>query len=568
MSLQMWLPLNGDLHNQGLSNFNIVTNNVTFVNTGKIGQCASFNGSNSYIYINNINLGNNWSYGCWINTPASDSRGWEIVIILNNTGSDADSQLAFWVHQKENRFETLANTQYNSTISYAAYYGTWHHFFATFNGNVLTTYIDGIIVNTKTITAAQYTGTNLTIGARCTGANGSSFGNYFQGQLNDVRIYDHCLSNKEVEEIAKGLVLHYKLDGASCPNQNLLKLIPRDYSPTSYNSYKLTLQENLEANQTYTMQLWDVNVSHTGKTENNLGLSVYWGGGNLKLKDLNGTSYFTDGYANHLIFTFTPTTAQAEHANAANLWLNIYNSVPSADGTKNMHIGAWKLEKGNIATPWSNDENIVYDSSGYENNGTIIGGSISSDTIRHSTSTNFTNSQYIYVNKHCAEFLPKDAITVNLWQNSTSWANPISCTEGGGFNFENASAIRFQVYMSGVGYKQTNSNVTAASLNGSWHMLTGTVDSENIKLYIDGELKTTTPMTTTAGIGYANNYLFIAAEASGDTTTPTNSNYVGNISDVRIYATALSPEQILELYHTSATIDNMGNVYARELVEK
>jgi len=35
---------------------------------------------------------------------------------------------------------------------------------------------------------------------------------YFTGKINDVRIYDHALSTKEVEEIAKGLVLHYKLD--------------------------------------------------------------------------------------------------------------------------------------------------------------------------------------------------------------------------------------------------------------------------------------------------------------------------------------------------------------------
>ena len=48
-----------------------------------------------------------------------------------------------------------------------------------------------------------------------------------------------------------------------------------------------------------------------------------------------------------------------------------------------------------------------------------------------------------------------------------------------------------------------------------------------------------------------------------------NNNYAANaaISDFRIYATALTEEQIKELYNTSVTIDNLGNIHAREFDE-
>jgi hypothetical protein len=41
-------------------------------------------------------------------------------------------------------------------------------------------------------------------------------------QIQDVRIYDHALSDKEAKELAKGLVLHYKLDYINLINKNTL----------------------------------------------------------------------------------------------------------------------------------------------------------------------------------------------------------------------------------------------------------------------------------------------------------------------------------------------------------
>jgi hypothetical protein len=36
------------------------------------------------------------------------------------------------------------------------------------------------------------------------------------------------------------------------------------------------------------------------------------------------------------------------------------------------------------------------------------------------------------------------------------------------------------------------------------------------------------------------------------------------MADFRIYSTALTAEQVKELYNTSTTIDKNGNIYARE----
>jgi hypothetical protein len=90
----------------------------------------------------------------------------------------------------------------------------WHHVCCTISDTTITTYLDGAQVATNTLTGLGVAVTELNsnnfIEIGCDHPGGNEF---LTGYVNDYRIYDHCLSAKEVKEISQGLVLHYKLDG-------------------------------------------------------------------------------------------------------------------------------------------------------------------------------------------------------------------------------------------------------------------------------------------------------------------------------------------------------------------
>ncbi|RLI83846.1 hypothetical protein DRP04_00005, partial [Archaeoglobales archaeon] len=89
----------------------------------------------------------------------------------------------------------------------------------------------------------------------------------------------------------------------------------------------------------------------------------------------------------------------------------------------------------------------------------------------------------------------------------------------------------------GTGWKEANSGEKLT--DGKWHFVTGTYDNLEVKIYVDGELKTTYSYTTT--IQDTVNPILIGS-GSGSAYTE------AVIDDVRIYNRALSPEEIKALY--------------------
>lgn len=154
------------------------------------------------------------------------------------------------------------------------------------------------------------------------------------------------------------VVYNLRDDYSKWGGNNLLLNIPRSHVATNYDGYAFYCVEDLQQDVTYTLQLWNVDVSHTGKTADQLGIWVYYCGGNVNFGSWYGTGHFTNGHANHLILTFTPSASNLSHSNvtgtaSGSKFIRLYNSVPNASGTKNMSIEKWKLERGHKATDWS-----------------------------------------------------------------------------------------------------------------------------------------------------------------------------------------------------------------------
>ena len=620
MALQVWLPLTDNLNNQGLSNltFSTISGNTTVNNSGKIGKCYANNSNTAGGIISNtaIDLGTKQSMFCWFKFSSlmSNSSLGGAMVTQHRYGSNSGMGLTIKYVSSTTGYLSI-NTGNGSSRTYNTYCGTtllqadtWYHGGYTYDGSTIKIYVNGICELTQSYSGMYCPADYIAVFAWSLQGTSDIHSNYkLNGSINDVRIYDHCLSLKEVELISRGLVVHYPMNGGGKSGANLAK--GSNTNSTSTNTFgfseatggstrtielvdgiycaKITRNTTAHASWSYLWYSnWDrsalkTNTTYTlsfdiiGSGSGTIGFSGFMNGNatnNISASvSVIQNSFNADNWS-HLVFRTTTISDFTDKGTGQ----TIYMSCPFLTGTetwimmKNMH-----LEEGTKDTPWmphTSDaayttmgyNNIEYDVSGNGNHGTRTNVTIISNSSRYSSASSFNGSssriftQNIYLG---------NAWSYGIWFNSSvdpsRWQIVAILNNNGG---DADTQLAFWIHISQNRFQNTangqfNSQISYSYSDGNWHQFFGTYDGTSLKTYIDGNLVNTT--TITAALLVRNN-LTIGGRYNG---SGFSDYFNGYLSDFRLYATVLTADQIKELYQSSASIDKNGNMYAYEYNE-
>jgi len=604
--LCLWLPFtDGTTKNYGLTNMDVVDYGTSVYDQGKLGKCRSFVG-NGYLQLSNafgIESGKDFSCCYWIKEISNNILSkFRVVYQCGN----------LIIGHYGNKFDIYSITGNTLDLTYVCDTTEWVHCCMTYqsSNNTVTIYINGVKCSTsqpKNLTGLS--GTTALIGKR------SSETYLFEGYLNDFRIYNTCLSPRQVKEISEGLVCHYPLgevDG-KIGGRNLIKNGKGNVKAGFFKNFPTVTDEygefTLKSKKTYKgiildgfvyecrdypvgeKYTWSYDIMYTAwnfPTGSNRGelwmgqryvnapsgetATGAWRGvtqHNLPVVGQNGCE-LNKWY--HVKQTVTIPQQASSNVGQQGI-ISFYNSNANVEASFTARIKNVKFEKSSTATSWtpapeddaSFYDNVIYDTSGYCNNGSVTDSTCptwSSDTPRYKGSYVFNGNKQVI---DTPNVFHQEDITISFWFKRLKDTNTrqFLFTIWEGFSCElTADDIPLFRIATDVSHAVDALSDKKITVNDGWTYFCGVYkNGEYSKIYINGQLK--------KSVSSASKIYWNIHSSKIGIYNSLNTYYNGQISDVRIYATALSDSDILELYQSSASVDNNGNLMlAGEVIEE
>jgi hypothetical protein len=174
---------------------------ATWTTAGRYGNALSFNGTSSYVDLGNpaaLQLTGSMTLEAWVKAAANPPDDGQIIAKSNGSGWQFKTSPDTGPHTFGVLVSGAAGSSTQRYSTSVRSLNTWYHVAAVYDANALTldTYVNGVLDDgtlSGTIPASQFNqNVNVNIGRR-TG------GYYFNGIIDEVRIYNRALSQAEIQ---------------------------------------------------------------------------------------------------------------------------------------------------------------------------------------------------------------------------------------------------------------------------------------------------------------------------------------------------------------------------------
>ena len=454
--------------------------------SGHDGGALSFNGSNASVDLGS--LGTFYQSGFtlegWVQKQTSTKKD---VGVLGSWSSSGGPML--WVDHLAGDYQLTLNSGLSSYLDsgHTPIGGQWQYLAATFDGSTARFYIDGVQVASRSVTSSVGSSNNWRIGAY-----GSVAGGFFDGLIDNVRIYNRALSDTEVQTDMSVPVT--TPTGPSAPG---------GLSVTARTQTSVSLQ-------------WNPSTGGSGIA----GYHVFLNGAQV------GTATTTTS------FSFTGLSCSTSYQ----LGVEAFDTNGNTSGrtVQDASTSLCDAPSGLVAA-YAFDEtsgSVLHDSSGNGHDGTISGATWTSGHDGGALSFNGSNAS---VDLGSLGTFYQSGFTLEGWvQKQTSTKKDVGVlgswsSSGGPMLWVDHLAGDYQLTLNSGLSSYLDSGHTP--IGGQWQYLAATFDGSTARFYIDGVQVAS--RSVTSSVGSSNNWRI------GAYGSVAGGFFDGLIDNVRIYNRAL-----------------------------
>lgn len=554
--LQVWLPLTKDLSNQGIAK-TAVTSSATYDASGKLGGCYK-----------NGEVWSGWGTGynacvgltamCWCKFSNTTTNAQ-----IMNSVHDYPNNTRFYVGCYNGYFSGgLGDTGWgDSAADRKIEANQWYHVCMTAEGTKWTLYINGNKVQEKTssVNSVILYG-DIHIGEKA-------------GYYNDFRIYSYALSPQEIKELSRGIVGHWlgndhQVLYTKCQNITWNQLF-NDNWKTSHNGMTITKNTSGSVsisgtvNTSYTYNEIAISDYFTLKRDGRKYLlrinkhpGINWGITGYGCGQTGTTWIFSQTTGSDWTASFALSGNNGTKINFSDLYFQIFDLTtmfgvgkePSANDFCTM-FPSWHYpyDRGTSKS----FQAFLSDISGFGRHGQVTGEvTLDASTPRYDKSLVLNRDSKVSMSG-----LPDgtSGFTVSFWYKidpSNTWTQFNDVITFGTKHITNGGSGQLRLENSGTSatsqlFWYANSTFDSLDLfhnsgesNKSWNHYVLTYKDNKFETYKNGTKVSEKILSST----YQNQFSLSGSMSIGDITAK------GQYSDIRLYATDLSADDVKELY--------------------